>query len=128
MLADPKIERFLDAFPAQWMQLENILAATPDPKRHKYFSFDNTFPASLQMLMEPLLLFDAVFVENRPVIDLVAPDFGYQSDLLKTWYAADPLVAQNLIPRISKLKIEPTTKERNSRDVLSNSRLILKTI
>ena len=66
MLADPKIERFLDAFPAQWMQLENILAATPDPKRHKYFSFDNTFPASLQMLMEPLLLFDAVFVENRP--------------------------------------------------------------
>ena len=111
MLADPKIERFLDAFPAQWMQLENILAATPDPKRHKYFSFDNTFPASLQMLMEPLLLFDAVYVENRPVIDLVAPDFGYQSDLLKTWYAADPLVA----PKPDTKNIEAENRANNER-------------
>jgi hypothetical protein len=89
MLADPKIERFLDTFPVQWMQLENILAATPDPKKHRLFMLDKDHPASLQMLCEPLLLFDAVFVENRPIADLINPDFSYQSDFLKDWYTTD---------------------------------------
>jgi hypothetical protein len=89
MLADPKIERFLDTFPAQWMQLENVLAATPDPKQHRLFTLDKNNPASLQMLCEPLLLFDAIFVENRPIAELITPSFGYQSDFLKTWYTRD---------------------------------------
>ena len=89
MLADPKVERFLDTFPAQWMQLENILAATPDPKQHRFFSLDKQHPASLQMLIEPLLLFDAVFVENRPITELIQPAFGYRSDFLTDWYTSD---------------------------------------
>ena len=89
MLADPRIERFLDSFPSQWMQLENILAATPDPKLHRYFSIDKQHPASLQMLIEPLLLFDAVFVENRPITELVMPSFSYRSDFLNDWYTSD---------------------------------------
>ena len=89
MLADPKIERFLDSFPSQWMQLENVLAATPDPQRHRYFSLDKNNPASLQMVLEPLLLFDAVFIEDRPIIELITPKFGYQSEFLKTWYTSD---------------------------------------
>ncbi|MFT5467229.1 MAG: hypothetical protein ACI8UO_002333 [Verrucomicrobiales bacterium] len=89
MLADPKVERFLDTFPAQWMQLENALAATPDPRKALLFNVDPRKPASTQMILEPLLLFDAVFVENRPVIDLIAPDFGYRSEFLQTWYNTD---------------------------------------
>ena len=89
MLADPKVERFLDSFPSQWMQLENILAATPDPKQHRYFSLDKQNPASLQMLIEPLLLFDSVFVENRPITELVLPEYSYRSDFLKDWYTSD---------------------------------------
>ena len=89
MFADPKIERFLDTFPAQWMQLENVLAATPDPQKHRLFSLDKNNPASLQMLLEPLLLFDAVFIEDRPIVELLAPTFSYQSDFLKTWYTSD---------------------------------------
>ena len=89
MLADPKIERFLDTFPTQWMQLENVLAATPDPQINKYFKLDQDNPAGLQMLLEPLLLFDTVFVEDRPIVDLIAPQFSYQSEFLKTWYASE---------------------------------------
>lgn len=89
MMADPKIERFLDMFPAQWMQLENVLAATPDPETYRFFTLDKSHPASLQMVLEPLLLFDAVFIENRPIVELVSPTFSYQSDFLKTWYTAD---------------------------------------
>ena len=71
------------------MQLENILAATPDPKQHRYFSLDKQNPASLQMLIEPLLLFDSVFVENRPITELVLPEYSYRSDFLKDWYTSD---------------------------------------
>ena len=89
MVADPRIERFLDAFPVQWMQLENILAAVPDPGEHRYFRIDEQQPASLHMVLEPLLLFDAVFIEDRPIIELIAPSFTYRSDFLQTWYSSD---------------------------------------
>lgn len=89
MLIDPRIERFLDSFPSQWMQLENLLGATPDPRLARLFNVDKSNPASVQMILEPLLLFDAVFLEDRPVIDLIAPKFAYQSDFLRTWYNTD---------------------------------------
>jgi len=105
MLADPRIERFLDSFPSQWMQLENILAATPDPKLHPYFSLDKQHPASLQMLIEPLLLFDSVFVENRPITELVIPAFSYRSDFLNDWYTSELKPQQ-----IDRKKIEEENK------------------
>ena len=104
MLADPRIERFLDAFPTQWMQLENILAATPDPRLQRAYSLDPARPAGIQMVLEPLLLFEAVFVENRPLADLITPSFSYRSEFLDAWYTTslapppldlEPLLAQN---------------------------------
>ena len=89
MMADPKIERFLDSFPAQWMQLENVLAATPDPQQYRLFSLDQQNPASLQMLLEPLLLFDMVFLENRPLAELLLPESAYRSEFLEFWYTSD---------------------------------------
>lgn len=107
LMSDPKIERFLDTFPAQWLQLENLLAVTPDPKKSRYYRVDENYPAGLPMLIEPLLLFDAVFVENRPVIELVAPSFTYRNDFLRDWYESD------LTP--------PTV---NTQDVLAKNRII----
>ncbi|MEZ5940723.1 MAG: DUF1588 domain-containing protein [Planctomycetaceae bacterium] len=89
MLIDPKVERFLDSYPAQWMQLENLMAATPDPAINPYFNLDPEVPASLQMVVEPLLLFDTVFVENRPLVELIEPQFSYRSEFLHTWYETD---------------------------------------
>ena len=91
MINDPKIQRFLDSFPSQWMQLENALAATPDPKLSRYFSIDKDYSASLTMVLEPLLLFDAVFLENRSITDLISPSFAYQNEFLKTWYSPNEL-------------------------------------
>ena len=89
MLTDRKIERFLDSFPSQWLQIENLFGAVPDPKKYRMYNIDPERPASLHMVLEPLLLFDAVFVENRPVLELVKPEFAYHSDLLKEWYISD---------------------------------------
>ena len=90
MLASEKSERFLDSFPSQWLHLQLLLGAKPDPQKFRQFSLDKKNPASLQMVLEPLLLFDTVFVENRPIIDLIAPGFSYQSEYLKKWYSGNP--------------------------------------
>ena len=110
MFVDPKIERFLDTFPAQWLQLENVLAATPDPAKQRYFSLDKNHPASLQMLIEPLLLVDAAFVENRPISDLIQPEFGYQSRFLQTWYTS------SLKP--PKVDVKKINEENRAKDQL----------
>jgi hypothetical protein len=108
MMADPRIERFLDTFPSQWMQLENVLAATPDPQLNRYFNLDRQNPASLQMVLEPLLLFDTVFLEDRPIVELIAPGFGYQSSFLEDWYKT------RLEPEpVDEVRIAKENKQRN---------------
>ncbi|MEC7566440.1 MAG: DUF1588 domain-containing protein [Planctomycetota bacterium] len=86
MMQDPKIERFLDSFPVQWMQLETLMAVTPDPAINRYFSLDRNYPATVQMALEPLLLFDAIYVENRSLREFISPAFSYRSPFLKNWY------------------------------------------
>ncbi len=89
MMADPKIKRFLDAFPVQWLQLENVLAATPSPRINRFYSINTDYPAGLQMLIEPLLLFDLVFIEDRLIHELITPKVVYRSDFLDEWYNTD---------------------------------------
>ncbi|NNE93749.1 MAG: DUF1592 domain-containing protein [Verrucomicrobiales bacterium] len=90
MLNDRKLKRFCDSFPGQWLQLENIVSAVPDPKTYPNFYFAK-YRASLHMMLEPLLLFETVLLENRPVTELIDPDFSYRSRELVSWYAEGKL-------------------------------------
>jgi len=85
MLKDVRIKRFCDTFPSQWLQLDRIISSTPDREMHPDFYFAK-FRASMHMMLEPLLLFETVLIENRSILDLIDPDFSYRSDLLKSWY------------------------------------------
>lgn len=85
MLRDRRVKRFCDSFPAQWLQLERIISATPDPQRYPQFYFKK-YRASLHMMMEPLLLFETVLIENHSINQFIDADFSYQSDLLQAWY------------------------------------------
>ena len=38
------------------------------------------------MMLEPLLNFETVFIENRSLLDLIDSDFTYRSHLLSEWY------------------------------------------
>jgi hypothetical protein len=85
MLRDRKLKRFCDSFPAQWLQLERIISSTPDPELFPQFYFSK-YRASMHMMLEPLLLFETVLIENQPILQLVDSDFSYRSDLLTAWY------------------------------------------
>lgn len=85
MLDDDRLKRFCDSFPSQWLQLERIISSAPDPQRFPEFYFAK-YRSSMHMMLEPLLLFETVLVEDRPILELIDPQFSYRSDLLQSWY------------------------------------------
>jgi hypothetical protein len=38
------------------------------------------------MMLEPLLLFETILVEDRSILELIDSDFSYRSELLESWY------------------------------------------
>jgi hypothetical protein len=88
MLRDQKIKRFCDSFPAQWLQLERIISAVPDPELFPNFYFAK-YRDSMHMMVEPLLLFETVLIENHPITQFIDSDFTYRSQLLREAYRED---------------------------------------
>ncbi len=86
MLKNKKLKRFCDAFPLQWLQLDRMISATPDPDLFPQFYFSK-YRLSMHMMLEPLLLFEAVLLENLPVTQFVHSDFTYRSQQLNKAYA-----------------------------------------
>ena len=85
MMRDARLKRFCDSFPTQWLQLERIVSSVPDRQRFPDFYFAK-FRSSMHMMLEPLLLFETVLIEDRSILELVDSDFSYRSELLDSWY------------------------------------------
>ena len=85
LLNDTRLKRFCDSFPSQWLQLERIVSSVPNRDKFPSFFFSK-YRASMHMMLEPLLLFETVLIEDRSIIELIDPDFGYRSPLLASWY------------------------------------------
>ena len=85
MMDDRRSRRFCDNFPAQWLQLDRLVTAIPDRERYPYFYYAG-YRTSMHMMSEPLLLFETIFVEDRSIIELIDPDFTWQSDMLAANY------------------------------------------
>ena len=85
MLKDPKLKRFCDTFPAQWLQLDRIISSVPDPKKFPDFYFV-AYRDSMHMMIEPLLLFETVLIENLPVTEFIDSSFTYRSGHLEEAY------------------------------------------
>jgi hypothetical protein len=90
MLKDRKIKRFCDSFPSQWLQMERIISSVPDQDKFPEFYYTK-FRVSIHMMLEPLLLFETILVENRPILELIDSDFSYRSKILDAWYLGGPL-------------------------------------
>lgn len=90
MLNHRRVKNFCDSFAPQWLKINNLVSASPDFKTHReyYFGGDDkiSYKRGMHMMLEPLLNFETVFVENRPILELVDSDFTYRSHLLSEWY------------------------------------------
>ena len=90
MLRDGKLKRFCDSFPSQWLQLDRIISSVPDPKKYPDFYYaPPNYRTTMDMMMEPLLLFETILVEDRPITELIDSDYSYRSKRLSKWYDSE---------------------------------------
>lgn len=85
MLRDERLKRFCDSFPGQWLQLDRIITSTPDPDTWPKF-YHSKYRGSMHMMLEPLLLFETILIENRSILELIDSNYSYQSKFLQAWY------------------------------------------
>ena len=87
MLLDRKLKRFCDSFPAQWLQLERIISSIPDETIYSDFYYaPPNYRTSMDMMMEPLLLFETVLIENRSILEFIDSNFTYRTPRLRKWH------------------------------------------
>ncbi|MDA1046339.1 MAG: DUF1592 domain-containing protein [Verrucomicrobia bacterium] len=90
MLNDRRMKRFCDSFPSQWLQLDRIISSVPDFNKYKDFYYaPPNYRTSMDMMLEPLLLFETILVENRPILELIDSNYTYRSKRLQNWYGEE---------------------------------------
>ena len=130
MLKDRKLKRFCDSFPAQWLQLERIVSSVPNREKFPDFYYLK-YRDSMHMMLEPLLVFETVLIENLPVTQLLDSDFTYRSELLEDAYgdlATVPAVEKKRVGAVGVLRFNrvPIT-DRRTGGVITNAAVMTMT-
>lgn len=120
MLKDRRLKRFCDSFPSQWLQLERIISSVPDMEKHPKFYFFK-YRVSMHMMLEPLLLFETILIEDRSILELIDSDYSYRSDLLKAWYK-DGSLAKTTPTSIPFKRVQLT--DRRQGGVITNAAVL----
>ena len=89
LLESPKSKSIAENFARQWLRLDQLITAVPDFDRFQiYYSRIGCeqWKFGLQTMIEPLLLFESIMVEDRSVMLLVDSNYSYRSDEMQSWY------------------------------------------
>ena len=99
MLLDPKIKRFTDAFPQQWLQLHKVGMFPPDSEL--YPDYDKWLEKSL--VMESVGYFNEVFDKNLSLREFIHSDWTMMNSRLALHYQMPPL--KN--PEMQRIALKP---------------------
>lgn len=86
LFADPKIKRFTDAFPKQWLQLHKVGVFPPDPEL--YPDYDKWLEKS--MVLESVSYFTEVFTRNLSLREFLSSDWTMLNSRLAMHYQLPP--------------------------------------
>ena len=92
LLESPKSKSLAENFARQWLRLDQLITAVPDFDRFQiYYSRIGCeqWKFGLQTMIEPLLLFESIMVEDRSIMLLVDSNYSYRSDEMQSWYNDD---------------------------------------
>lgn len=91
MLRDPRAKELSESFAVQWLRLDQLFTAKPDRAQFKSFYAGPQGKTTLHgaLLVEALLLFETVLVENRPVLDFLDADYTWLNPQLARHYGLE---------------------------------------
>ena len=92
MMADPKIARFTESFPRQWLQLHRVGVFPPDPSL--YGDYDLWLERS--MVMETVGYFARAYAENLPLRVFLDSDWTMVNPRLAAFYGLPALKESGL--------------------------------
>jgi hypothetical protein len=107
MLRDSRVRELAESFAVQWLRLDQLYTAKPDPQLFRGFYYGQQGKRTLHgpMLVEALLLFDTVIVEDRSVLDFVNADYTWLNRQLAKLYGLETACAASLA------KLPPASKD-----------------
>jgi hypothetical protein len=82
MLVDPKIDRFINTFPQQWLQLHRVGMFPPDSEL--YSDYDKWLEQS--MIRETTGFFDEIFAKNLSIREFLTSDWTVMNSRLAMHY------------------------------------------
>ncbi len=99
MLQSPKTGALAQNFALQWLQLQRLKTAAPDPRQ--FPAFNDALKEA--MLRETTLFFGEIVRENRTVLDLMEGNFTYLNEPLARLYG----IADTAGNRLNQKKSQP---------------------
>jgi hypothetical protein len=98
MMLDPKIKSLATDFGMQWLKVNRLASSQPDLEKYaKYFQRKNQ-PIGIAMMIEQLLLFETVLVEDLSIMNFIDSDFAYVNRDLLYWYRLNPKKYSGFVP------------------------------
>jgi hypothetical protein len=91
MLKDPKVRELSESFAVQWLRFDQLYTSQPDRElfRSFYSGPQGKDTGHASMLVEALLMFETVMIEDRSILDLVDPEYAYLNSRLMKLYRMD---------------------------------------
>jgi hypothetical protein len=87
LLGNRRSKELAENFALQWLQVTGVEGAMPDPDLYPAFYGKYLGTA---MRQEALLLFEAMMIEDRSVLDFVDAPFTYLNETLARYYGLEP--------------------------------------
>lgn len=96
MLANPRSKELSDSFAYQWLRLNVLLGSQPNKRRFSDFYIGQKGTMAAPLMQETLLLFETCLIENRPLFDLIDPDFTWLNPALIQYYDLEDSFSHHL--------------------------------
>ncbi|HUE71283.1 MAG TPA: DUF1592 domain-containing protein [Pirellulaceae bacterium] len=119
MLRDPRSRELSESFAVQWLRLDQLYTSQPDRRLFKQFysgpQGKDTLHAS--QLVEALLLFETVQIENRSILDFIAADYTWVNPRLARLYGFDldqQLDPQEAAAAVGNRELPPSDRSSNN--------------
>lgn len=91
MMLNPRVRHLSIDFGSQWLKIPKVLSARPDKDLFPGWYRKSSESPGTSMMIEQMLLFETILVEDRSIVDFISADFAYLNIQLMDWYKLDPV-------------------------------------
>jgi hypothetical protein len=98
MMDDRRIKSLSTDFGMQWLKLQKVASVQPDKDLFPDYYRKDAEPPGVSMMIEQMLLFETILVENRSILEFINADFSYLNRSLMDWYQLVPQKVAGITP------------------------------